>query len=63
MATGGSYDYRGFTVVLNGTGYTGAAVYGNRGFERLFSGGHEAEEWIDSVLEAEEYVRMDMEGK
>ena len=59
MATGGSYEYRGYTIVINGTGYNGAAVYGPKGFENLFATETEAEEWIDSVLEAEDYIWQD----
>ena len=46
------YEYKGYTVVINGTGYTGAAVYGPKGFEGLFATDKEAEEYIDTLVES-----------
>ena len=45
------YEYKGYTVVINGTGGAGATVYGPNGFEAAFATEKEAEEYIDALVE------------
>lgn len=50
MALGGLYQYgpdNKYVIVVNGTGFGGAAVYGPEGYEQLFATEAEAKEYID----------------